>query len=98
MSLHWEGEGIAVPVVSFASLLGTQFAVNRYMEDEQYYQAHGWPKLLALWMAAIVLYFLVKDARRRNPKASMMADTFFLIPMRAWPGILLALGVVSLCW
>jgi len=103
----WSGLGFLVPVGAFVCFLITQIATNSLLNDERYYTEHGFPKLIAFWVAA-GLMFLVgrplsnKDARVLVDKQTGQevilkpSHTFFFIPIEYWAPILLVLGIVFL--
>jgi hypothetical protein len=98
----WSGRGAAVPIVTFVSLLATEFATRAYFRDDHYYQQHGWPKLAGFLLAAVIVWML--SIRRADeltavfPHAATTSffsdrDTLFFVRVRFWPLILSALGV-----
>ena len=48
----WTRWGIVVGLLGFACLILTQLGVNAAMQDRRFYQDHGWPKMLGLWIVA----------------------------------------------
>jgi hypothetical protein len=52
----WSGWGILIGFAACACLLLVQLGVDAAMQDDHYYQGHGWPKLLALLLAAVVTW------------------------------------------
>ena len=83
----WSGYGFLVPVIAFACLFTSEVGVEAWFSDEQYYQAHGWPKLIALLLAALILWPVSAMLDRHRVR-----NTFFFIPMRWWPLLCLPLG------
>jgi hypothetical protein len=70
-----------------------------------FYQTHGWPKLIAFWAAAGLVYamrswFGVEQERTLIDKASGQEIRFslegqlFFVAARYWPAILLTAGIV----
>ena len=101
----WQGFGFLVAVVSFAILVATQFATGVLTKDESYYGTHGWPKLLALWLAAAAVYALARYFDSRPGKVMIEKETgrevhlrrshsLFFVPMKYWPYVLVVLGIV----
>jgi hypothetical protein len=55
MMLIWKGHGWLVAAITIAALIGIQAGVDHLMQDSQYEETHGWPKLLALVIAGILV-------------------------------------------
>lgn len=85
----WSGWGIVIGLIGVACLVATNFAVNAAMGDDHYYQANGWPKLLALWLAALVSAPLGWAMNREGARHSL-----FFIPVQYWWIVYLLLGIV----
>ena len=75
--------------------------------DDRYYQAHGWPKLVAFAVAAVIVGIVGRWLNRRQGKVLIdpetgrevvvgRGNTFFFIPMEYWAPILLVLGIIFL--
>jgi hypothetical protein len=64
MMLFWRGWGILMLVLGVACLVITELGVNAAMQDAKYYEIHGWPKLLALWLAAAASWPLARLLRK----------------------------------
>jgi hypothetical protein len=101
----WSGLGFLVAVVAFLLLLLAEYGTEALSGDDSYYQAHGWPKLLALWLAGAVIWLLGAYLNRKQGKVMIEKETgrevllkpdhsFFFIRMEYWGPILLALGVI----
>src|SRR3712207_4011112 len=54
----WSGLGILVPIVAFLCFLVTQLVTTSVFGDERYYTEHGLPKLVAFWIAAVLVFLL----------------------------------------
>jgi hypothetical protein len=100
----WRGRGIVIALIAFGCLLFTELATETTFSDADYYQTHGWPKLAALWLAALIVYqmlpwFEVQRTRfgyiPGQPEVVPQSELFF-VPARFWPQVLIALGVVLL--
>jgi hypothetical protein len=77
--------------------------VNKVFHDDRYYEAHGWPKLAALWIAAVLTWFVCQYLDDENDDDLRIGgrvifrhvdNTFFLIPIRYWPILFIVLGIV----
>ena len=101
----WSGLGFLVAVVTFLLLLAAEYVTESLFRDESYYQAHGWPKLLAFFLAGAVVWPLGMYLNRRQGKVMIEKETgkevlikpdhsFFFIRMEYWGPILFALGVI----
>lgn len=103
----WSGLGFLVAVITFGCLLATEALVEAWFQDDRYYQAHGWPKLVAFVVAAVIVGVVGQKLKRRPGKVLIDPETgsevivgrnntFFFIPMEYWAPILLVLGVIFL--
>jgi ATP/ADP translocase len=103
----WSGLGFLVAAITFLLLLIAEYVTESLFRDEAYYQAHGWPKLLAFFLAAMVIWPLGKYLNSKQGKIMIEKETgkevlikpkhsLFLIPMEYWGPILLALGIIFL--
>jgi hypothetical protein len=89
----WSGMGFLVALIGFGSLFLTELLVESMTRDESFYQAHGWPKLMAFWVAALVV-FLLDRALAGPPGRPGRNHSLFFIPMAVWPILFVVLGVV----
>jgi hypothetical protein len=108
--LIWNGWGFLVAVIGFACLLVTQIVVNAAMQDDEYYQTTGWPKLVAFVVATIIIWPVGRAFNRKRPDRELIdvntgervvlssggGNSFFFVPMEYWAAIFLVLGVVFL--
>jgi hypothetical protein len=103
MLLIWGGRGILIFVITFCCLFMMDLLTRITFQDPKYYELHGWPKLVGFWVAAALVYVLRswlvtgrmhglfdKDTQRDVSVAGQL----FFIPVRYWPVVLLALGLV----
>lgn len=104
--LPFSGKGFLVPVVTFGTLVGTEWLVEAAFHDDQYYQIHGWPKGLALVLSAVAVAAVARSVE--EPRSRLLIDPttgqevmvrfaghhFLFIPLRYWPALLVLLGVV----
>ena len=101
----WHGRGVMVFLIAFGCLLLTELFTRAVFGGTTYYQSHGWPKLVGLWLAAGLVYALrsslgvgrertlIDKVTGQEIKVSL-EGRFLFIPARYWPAILLAAGVV----
>jgi hypothetical protein len=103
--LIWSGWGIAVPVITFAFLLLLDWATGAYFEDTSYYAENGWPKFVAVALAALVVWFLGRylnadkgrvlvDPATQETVVLKRTHTFFWLRIEYWAPLLIVLGIV----
>jgi hypothetical protein len=68
MTLIWRGWGILILAPVVVSLVVVQLGVNAVTRDATYYETHGWPKLLALWVATAACWPLGRYMNRPRPQ------------------------------
>lgn len=103
--LVWRGKGFVIALIAFGCLLLSELVTRSIFADKQYYEHHGWPKLVGFFVAALLAYalrswfgygrervFVEKEAGREV--VISLEDSLFGIPVRFWPIILVGLGVV----
>jgi hypothetical protein len=106
--LIWSGRGWLVAVIAVACFLTSELVSEAVLRDQSYYQTHGWPKLAAFLVAAAIVWVL-HAGRIFSESARTLVDketgeevtlrprhSLFFIPVRYWPLVLAALGVVFL--
>ena len=107
MVIIWSGWGIVAGFVGVASLILTQVVINAATNDEQFYAVHGWPKLLSLWVAAVVVWLVGRALNRRAERRlwdpamgrwvlvrSGGGHSLFFVPVQYWWIIYVILGAV----
>jgi hypothetical protein len=103
----WQGIGILVGIVIFAMVIAVKYSVGAIMNDPDYYQLHGWPKLIALWLAAAALYVMARqldkvpgrvlvDKATGQEVVLKSRHSLFFIPVKGWSFISFALGIILL--
>ena len=103
----WSGLGFLVAAITFLLLLIAEYVTESAFRDESYYQAHGWPKLLAFFLAGAVISPLGAYLNRKQGKVMIEKETgkevlikpnhsFLFIRMEYWGPILFALGIIFL--
>jgi hypothetical protein len=102
--LIWRGFGWTVIAITFAVLVLTELGVEQFYSDDQYYQDHGWPKLLAMAVSASLLWQLSQYLDTRPARIVIDKQTgqelrlgadhdLFFVPLRYWPAILVIAGL-----
>jgi hypothetical protein len=103
----WKGLGILVLVIGFAIFVLTELIIESLTKNSAFYQLHGWPKLLALWLAAGCVWVWARYLNRRPGRVMIDKATgkevvlrakheLFFIDIQYWPYILAVLGVLFL--
>jgi hypothetical protein len=101
----WSGMGGIVIVIAAITLVLTELSVRFVFRDENYYQAHGWPKLLALWAAGLLTWLLSRYLNQKQARVLIDKETgeevvlkpkhsLFFIRLEYWVYIFFALGIV----
>jgi hypothetical protein len=103
----WNGWGFLVAVIAFACLLASEAATEAAFADSRYYQQHGWPKMVAFLIAALLVWLLnfclsgrrsriAIDVETHQPLVLRADDSLFFIPLRYWAPLLIGLAFVLL--
>jgi hypothetical protein len=102
--IEWRGRGIVIGLIVFGCLCLNELGTRRTFGERDYYQNHGWPKLVGFWAAAAFVYVLQpwlnagKVRTQTDPISGKTRTTkeasFFFIPARHWPALLLVCGVL----
>ena len=103
----WRGRGGVIILIAFGCVLLAELFTRSAFTDPNYYQNHGWPKLIAFWVAAGIVFALrswlgVGQKRTLIDKATgqeinlSSEGALFFISARYWPAILAACGLIFL--
>ena len=103
----YTGAGFIVAVIAFLMLLLSELSVEYYFDDDSYYQTHGWPKLLAFFLAGCLVTLVGRYLDNADAKLYIEKETgkevimkkghsLFFIEVKYWGYILFGLGVVFL--
>jgi hypothetical protein len=108
----WRGGGCLVAVILLVCLFLTQFVVNLALQDPRFYTTHGWPKLVALWVAAVLVWLYNKkmftpeelniptltrmEGQPKEKEFLAAQHSLFFINVKYWPPLLFVLGIVLL--
>ena len=101
----WQGFGFLVLIVAIAALALMEYVVRTLTADAFYYNTHGWPKLVAFWIAAAAIYGIARffesrpgrvmtDKQTGQQVVLRQAHSLFFVPMKYWTFVFLALGLV----
>jgi tetratricopeptide (TPR) repeat protein len=102
----WHGAGILVVMICVASLAATQAVTQSITGGQRYYDEHGWVVLVSWLLAATLTYGLHRLLLRRKEQVVIdketgeeftlkSNDSLFLVPVRWWPIVLVAFGLIS---
>jgi len=103
----WNGLGFLVAIITFALLLITEYTSEALFKDESYYQTHGWPKLIAFFVAGVIMWFLGNYLNKKQGKVMIEKETgkeilfkpnhsLFFVKMEYWGPILFVVGIIFL--
>lgn len=103
MFLSFRGRGWIVGIITGVCLLLADLLTSIQFHDSTYYARNGWPKLVALWVAAGIVRWLLprreedlplctQDVSAQKP-ALRERDSFLLVPVDYWPLVLFVLGI-----
>jgi beta-xylosidase len=101
----WSGRGFLVALIAFGCLLFSEWSTEAAFHDTSYYQTHGWPKLMALFVAAVLVWMLAQYWNREPSRVLVdkqtgrevivkRRDSLFFIEARYWPVILCGVGFI----
>jgi hypothetical protein len=103
MIISFRGRGWIVGIITVACLLASDLLTSIQFHDSNYYARNGWPKLVAFWVAAGIVRWMLPRAEEDVPLGTQQisdqkpalreCDSFLLLPVKYWPLALLALGV-----
>ncbi len=102
----WSGWGVLAPIGTFILLIITELSTEYFFDNEQYYQQHEWPALVAFIISGIMCWFLGNELNKARPSGYLDEETegevmitpnhtFFFIPLQFWAFLFPVLGVIS---
>src|SRR5438874_12493217 len=95
----WSGMGWIVAAIGFGCFLAMELATRAIFQDNHYYQSHGWPKLVAFWIAASIVWPVGRsmnggdDRELIDPKTGERVvlrrgqHRLFFVPVEYWGAI-----------
>jgi hypothetical protein len=104
--IFWRGYGFVMPIVAVASYALVEFSTELITHNSYYYQSHFWPMFGGTVLAGIATFFTAKLLARWNkPRVIidkqtgdelevMRRDTFFGIPAKYFPFVVLLIGTI----
>jgi H+/Cl- antiporter ClcA len=103
MIISFRGRGWVVGIITVVCLLLSDLLTSIRFRDSNYYGRNGWPKLVAFWVAAGIVRWMLPRAEEDVPLGRQEVSgqnpvlrervSFLLLPVKYWPLVLLALGV-----
>jgi hypothetical protein len=103
MIISFRGRGWVVGIITVVCLLLSDLLTSIRFRDSNYYGRNGRPKLVAFWVAAGIVRWMLPRAEEDVPLGRQEVsgqnpvlrerDSFLLLPVKYWPLVLLALGV-----
>lgn len=100
----WSGLGFMVAVIAGLCCLAAQVVTGNVYGDPDYYENHGWPKLIGLLVAALIVWLMGRSLGTQSSRVLYDPDTgeqfefrpnhtLFFIPVHWWAPILAAIGL-----
>lgn len=74
----YRGRGILIAIIAFACLIAAEFYTRSRFHSDHYYQQHGWPKLAAFAVAALIIWWL--SPQSAAPAQSPSAEAALMTP------------------
>jgi hypothetical protein len=107
MIIIWQGAGGVVILIPILVCLVTNIITSGVFEENNYFQAHLWPKLTALGVTGMFCWFLGRYLNTRPPRMVLDQKTgekvqekpyhhFMFLKMEYWGVIFAGTGVVLL--
>ncbi|MGC4072340.1 MAG: hypothetical protein QM760_07465 [Nibricoccus sp.] len=104
MILIWHGLGLIIPMIVGAVFIAVVYAVDAYMKNDSYCSVHYWPKVAALLVSAVIVWFLGrfirnkkfcigKDAKGKKIYA-VQRHALYYLAFEYWAFVLIALSIV----
>lgn len=107
----WRGFGFLVGIAGFAGMILANVYTHSLINDDAYYRAHAWPKLIGAAVGAAMAFAVVKILRRfEKPRIVIdketgkevelrRGDSLYFIPVRFWPFLIFGIGTwVAFAW
>ncbi len=107
MLIIWRGIGGLAFIIGIIACLVTNIVTSKVFDENNYFQGHLWPKVVALVITGVCCYFLGRYANGRPPKIvfdqrtgqhverKLVHDLMF-IKLEYWGLIFVGIGFVLL--
>jgi hypothetical protein len=92
MLFVWRGLGYLVPLITLLSMVAMEALMRATTGNLHFYQAHGWPKLLGLWLAGTAVWLFGQSLAK---KREAQEHSFMGAPMHYWAPVLAVAGVAA---
>ncbi len=107
MIVVWRGAGAVVFIIAIIVCLVINIVTSKVFDESNYFQAHLWPKIAALWITGVSSFFLGRYANSRPPRLVIDKTTgqeiaqkpihdFMFIKLEYWGLIFVVIGIVLL--
>jgi hypothetical protein len=83
MLIIWRGIGALAVIIAIIACLVTNIVTSKVFDETNYFQAHLWPKVVALGLSGACCYFLGKYVNGRPPKTVIDPNTGQQIEQKA---------------
>ncbi|HXQ36095.1 MAG TPA: hypothetical protein VN843_18920, partial [Anaerolineales bacterium] len=105
MIIFGRGIGFVVLLIAILACLITNIVTSKAFDETNYFQAHLWPKVGALWLTGVCCYFLGRYVHGQPPKLVIDERTgqeieqkpvhdLMMIKVEYWGFIFVGIGVV----
>jgi len=107
MIMIWRGLGAFALIIAILACLVVNIVTSKVFDETNYFQAHLWPKVVALVISGVGCYFLGRYANSRPPKIVYDQRTgeqferkpvhdLMFIKLEYWGFIFVGIGLVLL--
>jgi hypothetical protein len=79
-----------VPLLTMLAMVAMEGLTRAATGNLHFYQAHGWPKLLGLWLAGTTVWFLGRSLAKKREEQD---HSFMGVPLQYWAPVLAVAGV-----
>jgi hypothetical protein len=107
MIIFWRGIGGVAVVIPIIVCLTINIVTSRVYDEANYFQAHLWPKVAALWITGVCVFLLGRYVNGKPPRVVVNRTTgketmekpyhhLMFIKLEYWGLIFVAIGLVLL--
>lgn len=96
ITIIWKGKGYLVFLITFALLVVTEYMVEKFYNNEEYYQTEWWPIAVGMSISGIFTHFLnIKlNGAHYLDEPSRKNHSLFFIDLKYWTLLLPILGLL----
>jgi len=105
MFIIWHGLGLLIPMIVAAVFIAVIYAVDAITKYDSYCSAHYWPKALAMFLSAVIVWFLGRFIRTKKfcvgkdqdgkKVYAVQQHSLYLLSFEYWAFVLIGLGIVG---